>query len=127
MLDGIHPDLIAVLKKAATLTRTRFSVFRGRMTEDEHRTAIEEGTVRPANKRHVTGHAVNIMPNDGEGNPLPYGTCFTNVADAILLAAHDLAIPVDWGGWRMVDPDQSQFELRWDVYPPDWDKGPFRA
>ena len=126
-LEGIHPDLIAVLKKAATLTRTRFSVFRGRITREEAERLVKAGLARSADVRNVSGHAVNIMPLDAQGNPVPYGQCFGQVADAVLLAAHKLAIAVDWGGWREFDQDPSQFELRKANYADDWSKGPYRA
>ena len=126
-LDGIHPDLVAVLKKAATLTRTRFSVFRGRITHEEAERLVKGGLARSTNLRNVSGHAVNIMPLDSDGNPVPYGQCFGHVADAVLQAAHELAIAVDWGGWREFDQDPSQFELRLANYTTDWSKGPYRA
>ena len=127
-LEGVHPDLIAVIEKAATLTRTRFSVFRGRITEEEAQRLVEAGLARSTNLRNVTGHAVNVMPLDAQGQPVPYGQCFGHVADAVLLAAHQLAIPVDWGAWREIesDRDPSQFELRMAYYTNDWSKGPYR-
>ena len=125
-IDGVHPDLIAVLSKAATLSRTRFCVVRGRITQEQAKELVRAKMARTENLRNVTGHAVNVIPLDQDGNPVPYGQCFGHVADAVLLAAHELAIPVDWGGWSERDPDMSQFELRWDVYPADWGKGPFR-
>lgn len=125
-LEGIHPDLVAVLRKAAE--QETFMVWRGLMTEAEQQEAVADGVSKTTNVRNVTGHAVNLMPIGKDGfTQMPFGQCYDKLADAILLAAHDLTIPLDWGGWVERERDMGHYQLRWDIYPKEWSKGPYRA
>ena len=130
VLSTVHPDLIAVVRKAATITKIPFAVIRGRMDAKEIDALIADGLGKLGSYgRNYSGHAINIMPvaaHDPHGL-MPFGPCYSAVADAMCLAAADLAIPVDWGGWRERDRDDSLFELRKGEYPTTWETGPFRA
>ena len=73
-LEGVHPDLIAVVKRAIALTAQDFSVHDGIRTLEEQKNLVERGASKTLDSRHITGHAVDLVPYinmvscDGNGN-----------------------------------------------------------
>lgn len=61
-LWGVHPDLVAVVKRAIQITRTDFAVIEGVRTKERQKELVRKGASKTMNSRHLTGHAVDIVP-----------------------------------------------------------------
>lgn len=115
-LEGVHPDLVKVMKRAIGCSTLDFTVLEGMRTLATQKKYFASGATRTMNSRHLTGHAVDIAPViDGKVRwdwPLYY-----EIAKAVKKAAVELNIPVTWGGdWRSFK-DGPHWELPWKVYP----------
>ena len=99
-LSGVHPDLVAVVKRAIEITEQDFSVIEGIRNIDRQRKLVAQGKSQTMNSRHLTGHAVDIAPY-----PLSWDwEYFYPIADAMKEAAEELDIPLRWGGnWQVDD------------------------
>lgn len=62
VLRPVHPDLYAVVRLAIRLTRQDFAVFEGLRTLDRQRELVADGVSWTYNSRHLTGHAVDLVP-----------------------------------------------------------------
>jgi peptidoglycan L-alanyl-D-glutamate endopeptidase CwlK len=69
------------------------------------------------NSRHLTGHAVDIVPWINRTIPWNDWQIFTLVAQAMKQAAQDLNIPLVWGGDWKTFRDGPHFELSREAYP----------
>ena len=125
-LKNVHPDLIAVIKRALELTSIDFSVTDGLRTIEQEREHINNGTSNTMNSRHLTGHAVDLTPwfngASVNGRDPANWHYFVSVSRAMKLAAMELKTPVEWGGdWPEVKGkstrDGYHFELTWKAYP----------
>lgn len=115
-LDGVHPDLVRVVKKSAAMSDLDFTVLEGLRTLDRQRKLLAEGATKTLNSRHITGHAVDLAPLiDGKVSwdwPL-----YHRLAKIIKAAAADENVPITWGGdWRTFK-DGPHWELPWKIYP----------
>ena len=114
-LVGVHRDLVAVMRLAIRRTPIDFAIIEGVRTMARQRQLVAAGASRTLNSRHLTGHAVDITPYVGTVRwdwPL-----FHQLAPHIKAAAHDLEIPIVWGGdWRTFK-DGPHWELPRKYYP----------
>jgi peptidoglycan L-alanyl-D-glutamate endopeptidase CwlK len=111
-LSGVHPDLVAVVKRAIELTEQDFSVIEGIRNIDRQRKLFKSGASTTMNSRHLTGHAVDIAPY-----PLSWDwEYFYPIEDAMKQAASELDVDLEWGGdWKF--KDGPHFQLSWEKYP----------
>lgn len=96
-LKGVNKDLVAVVKRAIEITPQDFSVHDGIRTIEEQKELVKSGASKTLNSRHITGHAVDLVPYINgklrwEWEPI-YQIC-----DAVRSAALELDIPIRWGG-----------------------------
>lgn len=99
-LEGVHPDLVRVVKKAIQITKIDFTVLEGRRTRRRQAYLVKRGASKTMNSRHITGHAVDIAPWV-KGKISWDWKYYYPIADAMKAAAKELGIPVEWGGdWR---------------------------
>jgi peptidoglycan L-alanyl-D-glutamate endopeptidase CwlK len=112
-LEGVHPDLVAVVERAIEITSQDFSVGEGMRSLERQRELVETGKSTTMNSRHLTGHAVDLFPY-----PLSWDwEYFYPIADAMKQAAEELNVDLDWGGdWKSF-PDGPHFQLAWGSYP----------
>lgn len=112
-LSGVHPDLVAVVKRAIEITEQDFSVIEGVRNVQRQRELVAKGKSTTMNSRHLTGHAVDLVPY-----PVSWDwEYFYPIADAMKAAAEELDIPLEWGGdWKSF-PDGPHFQLPWGTYP----------
>lgn len=112
-LDGVHPDLVAVVKRAIQISEQDFSVGEGLRSLSRQRELVNTGKSTTMNSRHLTGHAVDLFPY-----PLSWDwNYFYPIADAMKQAAQELDIDLEWGGdWKSF-PDGPHFQLSWENYP----------
>lgn len=121
-LQGVHPDLVAVVKRAIELTEVDFTVLEGLRSHERQVKLVASGASKTLNSRHLTGHAVDlgaIIDFDGDGKtelrwdwPL-----YHKIAAAVKQAAKELGIPIEWGGDWTGFPDGPHFQLPWASYP----------
>lgn len=115
-LKGVHPDLVAVVKRAIELTSVDFVVTEGLRTLARQKKLVAEGASKTMNSRHLTGHAVDLAPWLG-GTVRWDWPLFYKLADAMKQAAAELKVPLVWGGdWRTFK-DGPHFELDRKKYP----------
>jgi len=112
-LEGVHPDLVAVVERAIQITEQDFSVGEGLRSIDRQRKLVNTGKSKTMNSRHLTGHAVDLFPY-----PLSWDwEYFHPIADAMKQAAKELGVAIDWGGDWTSFPDGPHFQLSWESYP----------
>lgn len=109
-LSGVHPDLVAVVERAIEITEVDFTVIEGLRSRERQKKLVAEGKSKTMNSRHLTGHAVDIVPW-----PVSWEReDFIPIVEAMKQAAKELDIPVvhghDWG-W-----DSPHHELDRKVY-----------
>jgi len=132
-LKGVHKDLVTVMTTAIRFSEIDFSVLEGLRSKERQQKLFNQGKSKTLNSRHITGHAVDLVPF-----PISWDwPKFYLVADAVIFAAKRENIAVRWGGnWRVNDirtwegtgeelakaytgsfPDGPHFELTREFYP----------
>lgn len=125
-LEGVHEDLVEVVKRAAELTDQPFIVTEGLRSLERQKKLLAAGASVTLRSRHLTGHAVDLaafIDLDGSGDytkadnirwdwPL-YG----KIASFMKTAAFQLNIPIEWGGDWTTFKDGPHFQLPWKEYP----------
>jgi peptidoglycan L-alanyl-D-glutamate endopeptidase CwlK len=115
-LEGVHPDLVRVVKKAAALSDLDFTVLEGLRTVERQKQLVNQGASRTMNSRHITGHAVDLAPMIG-GTVSWDWPLYHRLAKIVKSAAADEKVPLVWGGdWRAFK-DGPHWELPWKFYP----------
>lgn len=115
-LEGVHPDLVRVVKKAAAMSSLDFTVLEGLRTLDRQRQLMSAGATKTMNSRHLTGHAVDIAPMIG-GTVRWDWPLYYQLAAIVKDAAKAENVPIQWGGdWRNFK-DGPHWELPWKSYP----------
>lgn len=102
-LEGVHPDLVKVVKRAIEITPVDFRVIEGLRTKARQEYLLAAGKTRTRNSYHLTGHAVDIAPVvDGQVSwDWEY---FYPMAEAMRSAAKELNVRVKWGAsWKYLD------------------------
>lgn len=133
-LEGVHPDLVRVVKRAIRSTVCDFTVLEGVRAKARHLKLFQAGASKVMDSRHIPvpeeeggnglAHAVDLGAYlDGEVRwdwPLYY-----QIAAAMLMAAVQEGVTIRWGGdwdsdgdytdekWR----DGPHFELPRKLYP----------
>ena len=109
-LQGVHPRLVAVVRRAAETSALDFIVTEGMRTTERQAQLVEAGASQTMNSKHLTGRAVDLaVVVDGEVRwdwPL-----YHRLADVVKLAAKELDTPITWGGDWKTFPDGPHFEL----------------
>jgi peptidoglycan L-alanyl-D-glutamate endopeptidase CwlK len=115
-LEGVHSDLQRLVRLMAENSPMPFMVYEGLRTEEKQAEYVAAGTSTTMNSRHLTGHAVDLIPLV-DGQPT-YDWSYYNAFALGMKGASDMClIPVHWGGdWKSF-PDGAHWELPWDAYP----------
>jgi len=112
-LEGVHTDMVDIVKLAISLTGQDFSVGEGLRSVSRQKKLVATGKSTTMNSRHITGHAVDLFPY-----PLSWDwEYFYPIADAMKAAAKELKIDLEWGGDWESFPDGPHFQLSWKDYP----------
>lgn len=123
-LTGVHPDLVKVMEAALERSPVKFVITEGLRTRERQAQLVAKGASKTMNSRHITGHAVDIVPYidaDRDNNiweDIRYDwPLYHRVAPVIKQVAKELGIKIVWGGdWRSFK-DGPHFELDRKVYP----------
>lgn len=114
-MEGIHPDLIAVMELAIQRTPIDFTVLEGLRTLDRQKQLVAKGASKTMNSRHLTGHAIDVAPLDGKSVSWDW-PLYHKLAPVIKGAADDLGVDLEWGGdWRSFK-DGPHWQLSWESY-----------
>lgn len=114
---GIHPDLRLVLDKALQDSPLDFVVIEGLRTVERQKQLVASGASQRMDSRHITGHAVDLLPIGPNGKPAFDWPLYNQLGPAVKKAAVDLGIELDWGGdWKKL-VDGPHFELDRKAYP----------
>jgi peptidoglycan L-alanyl-D-glutamate endopeptidase CwlK len=114
-LKGVHPDLVKVVRRAAQITKTPFTVIEGMRTKARQEQLVKAGASRTMNSRHLTGHAVDLAALVG-GRIRWDWPLYASLADAMKTAAKELGIAIVWGGDWPRFRDGPHFELDRKIY-----------
>lgn len=120
-LEGVHPDLVKVVKRAIQITRQDFFVGEGVRSVERQKRLVASGASRTMNSRHITGHAVDLHPYPYNGDHDQDGVpnrddwdAYKPIVEAMSRAADELGIPLEHGwdwGW-----DAPHHQLPWSDY-----------
>jgi peptidoglycan L-alanyl-D-glutamate endopeptidase CwlK len=115
-LVGVHPDLVAVMRRAATIAPGRFTIIEG-MRDAKRQAALKKaGASWVTVSRHQSGHAVDVVALVGGEVDWKSIATFKAINDAVQKAAKEYGIPIIWGGnWKK--RDYGHFELPKAQYP----------
>lgn len=137
-LEGVHPDLVRVARRALAASKVDFRVLEGVRTPERQKQLYAQGRTKPGpkvtwtlNSNHFVnpktgyGHAVDLLPapydwklEDPKTTP-EIDDNFAKVALAMYQAASDLGVRIRWGAnwdgdnqWREKgEGDNPHFEL----------------
>lgn len=119
-LMGVHPALVATVRRAASRCNARFLVVEGVRTIERQRQLVAEGRSKTMRSRHLRqsdglGHAVDLAPlhDDGRVNWNDFDG-YRAIKQAMFAAADWEGLKLRWGNdWDMdgvevgPDPDES--------------------
>lgn len=109
-LKGIHPDLRRVIDRALQESPLDFVVIEGLRTRARQIELVESGASQTMNSRHLTGHAVDLMPI-GPNGPAFDWPLYDRLGPAVKEAADKEGVSLVWGGdWKSFR-DGPHFEL----------------
>jgi peptidoglycan L-alanyl-D-glutamate endopeptidase CwlK len=131
-LEGVHPDLVRVVKKAAAMSSLDFTVLEGLRTVARQKQLFAQGATKTMNSRHITGHAVDLAPMIGGAVRWDW-PLYLQLAEVVRSASINEDVPIRWGGtWKLLTdikgpitakvisrsfPDGPHFELPRAKYP----------
>lgn len=116
-LEGVHPDLVKVVHRAAELTETPFQVVEGLRTLERQRQYVRQGASKTMRSRHLTGHAVDVAPWTGPDFDWDNTARYRQIWKAFEAASKELGVPVEWGGNWKGAWDMPHMQLPWKRYP----------
>ena len=115
-LIGVHPDLVRIVRRAAEITSTDFTVTEGLRTVARQKQLMAAGATRTMRSRHLTGHAIDLAAKVN-GTIRWDWPLHSRLGVAMKTAAEGLGLSVEWGGdWRTFK-DGPHFQLPWATYP----------
>tara|TARA_R100001086_G_scaffold22373_1_gene10743 strand:- start:1510 stop:2028 length:519 start_codon:yes stop_codon:yes gene_type:complete len=117
-LKGVHPDLVAVVQLAITRTPIDFMVIEGLRTLERQKELVRSGDSRTLNSRHLTGHAVDIVPLTN-GKVSWAWPQYYKLAPVIMDCAMELGVSLEWGGDWTTLKDGPHWQLSWGKYNAD--------
>jgi peptidoglycan LD-endopeptidase CwlK len=118
-MNGIHPDLRRVLDRALKDSPLDFVVIEGLRTPERQKQLVATGASQTLNSRHITGHAVDLLPIGPNGKGAFDWPLYDRLGPAVKEAAAKEGVAIVWGGdWKKFK-DGPHFELDRKVYPAD--------
>lgn len=100
-LNGVNERLVKVIHRALEISSADFAVIEGKRTMKQQEENVRKGVSKAMASRHLTGHAVDILPTSikpGMNWDLKY---FIPVLKAIKQAGDELGVPLRFGvNWK---------------------------
>jgi peptidoglycan L-alanyl-D-glutamate endopeptidase CwlK len=106
-LQGVHPLIVGVVRRAIQITEQDFGVHDGLRTESEQRAYVQSGVSQTMNSMHRKqadgyGHAVDLVPYINGKWRWEWPPIY-HIAAAVRQACVENAVPLRWGGcWRSI-------------------------
>ena len=115
-LQGVHPDLVKVVKRAAEISDIDFMVTEGLRSIERQRQLVKAGASKTLKSRHLNGHAVDlaVLLNGKLSWDWPL---YHKLAKWVKQAAADVGVKIEWGGDWVSFRDGPHFQLPWKQYP----------
>lgn len=125
-LEGVHPDLVRVFKRAIEITKQDFMITEGVRTPKRQAELYAQGRTKPGkvvtwtlNSNHFVnpktgyGHAVDVCPY-----PVDWSkpAKFEAIAKAVKQAAAELNVRIEWGGDWQKNADMPHWQLDRNAY-----------
>ena len=100
-LEGVHPDMVAVVERAIELTKVDFGVTYGVRTVEEQEKLVASGRSQTMKSKHLiqdTGysHAVDVVAYDGSDVVWEINV-YDDICDAFKEAAIEHGVAIKWG------------------------------
>lgn len=96
-LVGVRDPLVAVVRRAITITPVDFTVWQGLRTKQEQEANVAAGASWTMDSRHLTGHAVDLVALLN-GKLSWHWSLYYPMARAVQVAARSLDVEIRWGG-----------------------------
>lgn len=101
-LEGVHPDMVKLVKRAIEITGQDFVVQEGLRALATQKEYMKRGVTRTMASKHLKqsdgyGHAVDLVPII-KGQPRWEWPIIYPIAAAMRQASIELNIPIRWGG-----------------------------
>jgi len=115
-LEGVHEDLVKIVKLAIDYSPNTFIVTEGLRTVERQKQLLAAGASQTLRSRHLTGHAVDLAVKVGD--EVRWDWPLYNALSVIMKdCANQLEIPLEWGGdWKSLK-DGPHYQLPWKDYP----------
>ena len=117
-LVGVKAALVRTVRRAIEITDQDFTVYEGLRTVKRQKLLVAAGASKTMNSRHLTGHAVDLVPYVNGQLRWEWPLCY-RVAVAMSQAAKDEGAIIRWGGvWDKLmneyddDEDSMKAEVR---------------
>lgn len=120
-LANAHPDLRKVIERAAAISTIDFTVLEVLRSIERQKKLVANGASRTMKSRHLASRdgfsrAVDIAPLI-EGEISWAWPHYIRLSAFIKQAAHDVGVPIEWGGdWKRFK-DGPHWQLPWKQYP----------
>lgn len=105
-----------VIDRALQESPLDFIVIEGLRTMQRQRELYASGASKTMNSRHLTGHAVDLLPIGKEGAAFAW-PLYDKLGPAVKAAADAEGVKIDWGGDWPKFRDGPHFQLDWEAYP----------
>lgn len=120
-LEGVHPDMVKVVKRAALITDLDFIITEGVRSMMRQSELVKAGASQSMASRHVPvgsgpGHAIDLAAVIG-GEVRWDWPLYNKLAAVMKQAAKDVEVPIEWGGDWPKFKDGPHFQLPKSIYP----------
>jgi peptidoglycan L-alanyl-D-glutamate endopeptidase CwlK len=109
-LKGVDPKLVAVVRKAITITPVDFVVIEGLRSLERQKELVAKGASRTLKSNHLIGRAVDVAALV-DGKITWEEKYYRQISAAFKQASKELDIPIRWGGDFKGFFDSPHFEL----------------
>jgi peptidoglycan L-alanyl-D-glutamate endopeptidase CwlK len=109
-LKGVDPKLVAVVRKAITITPIDFVVIEGLRSVERQKELVAKGASHTMKSNHLIGRAVDVAALV-DGKITWDAQYYHKIAAAFKQAAKELDVPIRWGGDFKGFFDSPHFEL----------------
>lgn len=95
-LEGVDPQLVAVVKRAIELTKVDFGVTEGLRTVERQKELVAAGKSQTMASKHIEGRAVDLVAYIGSDIAWELNL-YDDICDAMAQAAREVGVAVKWG------------------------------
>lgn len=121
-LKGVHPDLVRVAMLAIQRSPVDFGIVYGVRTQAEEAVMVAKGASQTMHSRHLPNKhgfscAIDVDAFQNGKVDWVHIDLYKTIHVAMVAAARELHVPLEWGGdWKTLK-DWGHFQLPWNVYP----------